>query len=320
MAEIKYNKIIVDCYNVIFKAHWIEKESLVKCGSEIVHTEGIIGFFKAVESYISRFGTEDVKIYWLMDNAKTSVIRYRKALSDTYKKNRKQEPEWFYREIDFIELILKYYRNNSELYRLKSLEADDYVMNILSAFVKPEDKVLMISEDSDWCRALAGNVHQYKDQGIYTKEIFLEKKGYMPTYSNICFDKTFYGDKTDNILPALPNLPKVYFMDIISKFSTASEFIYAVKSNKLDYLDKGWQMKVLKEEENILMNWNLVESVKIEDETLRKFAYNCSYKQEKLKIIYASLGLIGKFDERIKPKDTGNDIFDMLSGENLARQ
>src|SRR5574344_1179272 len=110
-----YNVMIVDCYNLIYKASWLEPENIVQYGNGTFHTEGIIGFFKAINSYIERFCTSDVKIYWLLDNAKTSVTRYRKALSDTYKKNRKEQPEWFYREIDIIELILKYYRDNAEL-------------------------------------------------------------------------------------------------------------------------------------------------------------------------------------------------------------
>lgn len=315
----KYNILIVDCYNLIFKANWIENEALVRCGNETVHTEGIIGFFRLMESYISRFGTEDVKIYWLMDNAKTTVTKYRKSLSDTYKKNRKQEPDWFYREIDFIELILKNYRNNSELYRLKFLEADDYVSNIIETFIKPTDRVLLISEDSDWCRALSDNVHQFKDHGIYTKEVFLERKGYEATYSNICFDKTFYGDATDNIVATLPNLPKIFFLEIINRYRSASEFIYAVKNDRLPFLDKSWKMKILKEESNIMLNWNLVESADIDEKSLTAYAYHCAFKEQKLRIIYASLGLVGKIDSRIKPPEPKDDIFSMLNGEQLSR-
>ena len=317
---MKYNVFVVDCYNLIYKANWVEKENVIKCGAEYVHTEGIVGFFKMMESYIAKYGTEDVRIYWLMDNAKTTVTRYRKVLSDTYKKNRKQEPDWFYREIDFVELILKYYRNNSELYRLKFLEADDYVSNIISTFTKPTDNILLISEDSDWCRSLADNVHQYKDHGIYTKELFFEKKGYEATYTNICFDKVFYGDMTDNIMPALENLPRCYFLDIIQRFSSANEFIKAVKQGELSYLDKGWQTKILKEEENILLNWNLVESAEIDEKSLKAYAFPCEYKEQKLKIIYASLGVLGKFDSRIKQKESTDDIFSMLDGERLSRQ
>lgn len=316
---MRYNVLIFDCYNIFYKANWVETESLVKCGKETLHTEGILGFFKAVESYIRQFGTSDAKIYWLMDNATTSVNRYRKDLSEVYKQNRKQQPDWFYRELDFIELILKNYKDNTELYRLKYLEADDYVSNIISTLTSPTDNILLISEDSDWCRSLADNVHQYKDHSIYTKEVFFERKGYEATYSNICFDKTFYGDKTDNILPALPNFPKVYFLDVISKFQSATEFIYAVKQKELSYLDKGWELKILKEEDNILMNWNLVKSVEINEQTLKAYSYKCQYKPEKLRILYSSLGLLNKIDNRIKPKEPDNDIFSMLEGEDLSR-
>lgn len=317
---MKYNVLIFDCYNIFYKANWIEEERLVRCDNRTVHTEGILGFFKAVGHYIKEFGTEDAKVFWLMDNATTSVSRFRKDLSEDYKATRKEQPEWFYRELDFVELILKYYRNNSELYRLKFLEADDYVSNIISLYVKPTDNVLMISEDSDWCRNLSDNVHQYKDHRIYTKKVFFEQRGFEATYSNICFDKTFYGDKTDNILPSLPNLPKAFFLEVISEFKTANDFIQAVKSNPPAYLDKGWQLKILKEQNKILLNWNLVESADIGEKALDIYGYKCCYKPEKLKIIYASLGLLDKIDERVKTKnDSGGDVFSMLEGENLSR-
>lgn len=314
---MKYNVLIFDCYNIFFKAQWIKTKNAVGIG--VTHTEGIIGFFQLVEYYIKEFGTEDVKIYWLMDNAKSSISKYRKDLSETYKKNRKQEPDWFYRELDFIELILKYYRDNSELYRLKFLEADDYVSNIISTFTKPSDNILLISEDSDWCRSLADNVHQYKDHAIYTKQSFFEKMGYEATYSNICFDKTFYGDKTDNVMPALPNLPRAFFLNILSEFKTPAEFILAVKKQKVPYLDKGWQTKILKEEDNILLNWNLVESAKINEKALETYKVKCFFKPEKLRIIYTSLGILGKIDNRIKHIDSTSDIFSMLEGQSLSR-
>lgn len=316
---MSYDILIFDCYNLFYKAQWIGDDSIINLDKEEIHIGGIIQFFKLANSLIERFGTKDVKVYWLMDNAKTSVLKYRKELSPEYKKSRKIQPDWFYRELDIIELILKYYRDNSELYRLKFLEADDYVQNIIKYCVKDNEKVLLISEDSDWSRNLAENVHQYKNKQVLTKGLFIELNGYEPTYSSICFYKTFYGDVTDDILPTLANLPKVYFLDIISKYKTANEFIFAVKNNILDYLDKGWILKIEKEESNILLNWNLVEGVDISELQLSSYAVKCFFKINKLKIIYASLGLIGKFDERVKVEVKENSIFDMLDGEDLRR-
>lgn len=313
----KYDVLIFDVYNIFYKADYLGKNelSIVKNGNDSVHTEGIIKFFQLINSYIEKYGTKDSQCIFLMDNAKSSIQKYRKALSEKYKKTRTPMPEYFYNELNFIELIIKYYRNNSTLYRCVGLEADDYVNNVVRNL--KDKKILMFSEDMDWCRNISDNIHQYKDKGIYTKEIFLEKYGFEATYSNICFYKTFYGDKSDNILPTIPTLPKVYFLDIISKFTNVSQMILNLSS--LDYLDGGWKLKFQKEEDNLRLNWNLVESVDISDNELLQYKYDCEFKPNKLKIIYMMLNIMDKFDNRIKSEVKQKSIFDMLEGEDLER-
>lgn len=317
-----YNYIIFDCYNIFYKASYLaekEGQTTIKDIStkELIHTEGIVKFFQMINSYIIRFGTNDVKCIFLMDNAKTSLTRYRKALSEEYKKKRQLQPQWFYRELDLIQLILTNYIDNGELYRIQFLEADDYCSPLIRDKVTENDKVLMISDDMDWCRNLSDNVHQYKNKEIWTKEVFFEKMNFEASYSNICFYKTFYGDDSDNIIGALSNLPKQFFKDIISKFDNPNDFLAHVSS--LDYLDLGWRMKIEKEENNILLNWNLVENADISSTQLSSYSQKCQFRKNKLSIIYASLNIVGKFDDRIKLESNEGDIFSMLNGEELKR-
>ena len=118
---MKFDYLIFDCYNLYHKAVWIEGEKVIDYNGQKFHTEGITGFLKAAESYIKTWGTEDVKIFWLLDNAKTSMQRHRKSLSEDYKRTRADQPDWFYRGIDILEYILKVYRDSSFLYRMKFL-------------------------------------------------------------------------------------------------------------------------------------------------------------------------------------------------------
>lgn len=317
----KYNILIFDTYNLIFKASFIENERTVELEKTKYHVEGIIGFLKAVESYIKKFATDDVIIYWLMDNAKSSIQKYRKSLSEDYKKTRVEQPDWFYKQIDLLELILKNYRDNSFLYRVKFIEADDYTSNIIRDYVKKEDRVLLISEDSDWSRSLADNVHQYCEGEILTKELFYKKNGYEATYSNICFHKVFYGDKTDNILPTLPTLPSILFLQIIKDFNNIHTFILRAKEKNIKYLDSGWVEKIKQQEENLLLNWNLVEAIDLSSIDLKSYQTKCTFNKIKLQVLYESLSIINLVDNRIKTEKKQNDILsDLLGGIEVKRK
>jgi len=318
---MKYNTLIVDVYNLFYKATWVEEESIVKYKNEIFHTEGIIGFINLMKGYISKYGTEDVKIYWLFDNAKTAVTKYRKSISEDYKKSRIPQPEWFYKQLDMLELILKLYRNDSYLFRVKFLEADDYVSNIVKLYLSDKDTVLLISEDSDWSRALSDTVHQYMKHKVYTKKEFIEEYGFEPSYTNICFYKSIYGDSTDNIAPGLKELPKQFFLDIIQNFDTMHEFILATKNKRISYFDLGWIARVAKEESLLLTNWNLVESVNINISELDFYKVQCKYQPNKLQLIYSSLNLLGKIDDRFSMTQNDDNLLDeLLKGRSINRK
>lgn len=323
MSEEKYNIFILDIYNLFYKTSWVETETVVKYDEDTFHVEGIRGFLKLLESYIKKFGVgEDTQIYYCFDNSKSSVQKYRKSLSEDYKKTRTEQPEWFYRALDLLELILKSYRNNSYLFRIKFLEADDYCSNIIKTYVKPTDKVLIFSEDADWFRSLQDNVHQYSKSQIYTKEKFKAEYGFEPEYSSICFYKTFYGDVSDNIKPGLRELPKLYFYDIIQNCKTIQNFLYMVKSGQLSYLDKGWIARITRDEENLILNWNLVTSVELTEIQLESYKINCKFDKNKLQVIYESLQLLGQVDtKRFPQQSNSNAMFDeMLQGISLPRK
>jgi len=321
MSE-KYDYLIVDCYNLMHISTWNKQERTVEGNDGVHHSEGIIDFLSRMETIVKQHLTEDGKIYWLMDNAKTSIQRYRKSLSEDYKKTRVEQPAWFYRSLNDLELILKSYREDSFLFRLKFLEADDYVPSIISNVVRKDQKALLVSTDMDWCRSLADNVDVYKNHGVYRKEDFFREFGFEATYSNICFFKTFYGDDTDNILPALEEFPKLFFLETIKEFSMANSFINHALDGKILYLDSGWMARIERDRDALLLNWNLVTAPEINLQELEQYQVICHFEEKKLRISYDTLNILGIVDKRVKtPKKSNGDIMnDLLGGETINRK
>ncbi len=133
-----------------------------------------------------------------------------------------------------------------------------------------------------------------------------------------------YGDTTDGVKATIPTLPNIYFLEIIKNYDNIAKFIGDIKkkTDNLKFLDDGWKNKILKEEETLLLNWNLVESAEISDTNLKSHCYKCEYKKSKLEIIYSSLHLLGKVDtERFqRKKEKEIDLFELFSnGEDMGR-
>lgn len=320
-----YNVLLFDVYNVFYRAFW-KHDTLTKIDDKMIPLDGICNFFELVNSYIEKYGTQNCEIYWLMDNAKSSLLKNRKMLDENYKKNRKEQPEYFYTALNIIELILKFYRDNSYVLRKQNIEGDDFVLPIIDNYIKEHDHVLLFSTDLDWSRALLNDkehdiiVNQYtRASEILTTKSFEDKFGFKPTVTNICFWKCFYGDKSDNILPALDNYPKTYFLDAIRKFQHIDTFIKGALEGKLPYLDTAWRIKIKQLQERLRLNWNLISSMDISVTDLEQWKINCTFKANKLLIIYSTLNILGRFDNRVKVEEKHASIWQMLEGEDLNR-
>ena len=325
MGDILYNVLIFDVYNQYYRIY-NRNDSLSEVGDVKTPIEAIVNFFSLVNSYIEKFGTKDCKIFWLFDNATSNMMKCRKNLDKDYKKTRKLESEEFYRGLNLIELILKFYRDNSYTFRKSGIEGDDFVQPILDNYVDKHDKVLMFSTDMDWTRELLQDdkndiiVNQYiKNNEILTVNSFEKKYGFKPTTTNVIFYKVFNGDSSDSILPTLSNYPKQYFLDCIKRYSHVSRFIDDAISGKLSYLDTAWRIKIKQNAERMMLNWELISSIDLDGRELENLKVECFYKPNKLLIIYNTLNVVGRFDKRVKNKKEGSDMLNMLDGENLDR-
>ena len=320
-----YNVLIFDVYNVWHRVFW-GNDNLTKINNKPIPLEAICKFFELINGYIEKYGTSDCKIYWLFDNAKTTVLKNRKMLDKDYKKNRKVMPDYFYDGLNIVELILKFYRDNTVVYRKQNVEADDFVLPIIDNYIKEHDKVILFSTDLDWSRGLLDDkendikVVQYiKGNEILTTKTFEEKFGFKPTVTNVTFWKTFYGDDSDSILPTLANYPKQYFLNVLKKYNHINNFIIDALDGKLSYLDTAWRIKIKQMQDRMRLNWNLISSAEISVNDLEEWKIECSFKKNKLYILYTSLNIIGRFDDRIKFENKESDIWQMLEGETLNR-
>lgn len=325
MNDFLANVLIFDVYNVWYRVVW-KNDDLDKVNDKPIPINAICKFFELTDGYINKFGTKNCRVYYLFDNAKTSVLKNRKELDEEYKKNRKIQPDYFYDGLNMVELILKFYRNNSVIYRKQGVEADDFVLPLIDEYVIEHDKVMMFSTDIDWCRALLDDekrdikVVQYTRRNeILTVKSFEDKYGFKPTVTNVMFWKTFYGDDSDNILPTLNNYPKLYFLDAISKYGNVNHFINDALNGTISYLDEGWKIKIKHSSERMMVNWNLLSSFDLSKNELDTWKMECSFKPNKLLIIYNTLNVVGKFDKRIKNEDKNSDLMSMLDGETLER-
>jgi 5'-3' exonuclease len=314
----KFNVIIFDIYNLYYKAVWIEQERVIYYKDNKIHTEGIIGTINLIEKYIKRFATPEYKLYFLFDNAKTTVEKYRKELSEAYKKKRQVQPDWFYAGLDYLEHTLKNYMDNAYIYRIKHLEADDYVENIINIDCSSADKVLLISEDMDWSKSLKANVFQFMKKKIYGLAEFEEEFGFPASYKNICFYKTFYGDDSDNIAPGLREFPKMFFLNIIENSESLYDFFIKAKNGVFQYLDKGWIERIRRDQDLLVTNWKLVESVNLKEAQLKEYRIKCKFNKDKLTLLYEALSLPDSFDKRVERVYNVQDKFFedfMFSGE-----
>lgn len=327
MNDFLANNLIFDVYNIWYRVMWKNEGNLVKVDNKMLPVKGICNFFELTDSYIKKFGAENCKVYYLFDNAKTTLLKNRKELDEEYKKNRKIQPDYFYDGLNMVELILKFYRDNSVIYRKQGVEADDFVLPLIDTYISEHDKVILFSTDIDWCRALLDDnerdieIMQYtRNNEILTVKTFEEKYGFKPTVTNVIFWKTFYGDESDNILPTISNFPKVYFLDVISHYNNLNMFLTDVFNGNISYLDKGWEIKIKQCEERMIMNWNLLSSIDLSTSELETWKIECFYKPNKLSIIYNTLGVMGTFDKRIKNDMKETDLWSMIDGEMLDRK
>ncbi len=132
-----------------------------------------------------------------------------------------------------MDLIRYYYCTNESKYhtaRIPNLEADDLVKPCLDKIDSSKNKILLVTNDSDWTKYLSDTVwylpETYEDpQGV---DHFYDRYGFYPTEDKVTLYKIIFGDSTDNVHSVFPEFVKDMKEYIINTYDSALDFLVSV--------------------------------------------------------------------------------------------
>jgi len=242
-----YNAILIDVMNLCYRLYDKDSESSIKkIDNKYVYKNLLKDFITKVDSLEKVYALKDTQIYLLFDNPMSrdkihDSFRYvnRNEVYNPYKANRiKDKKKEFFNTLNIIKY---YYILNSKRYhtiKVQNLEADDFVKIILEQKTDKDDRVLLVTNDVDWCRYISDNVYYYPD---FSKEpanapYFERKYNYKPTEFNLVLNKTLFGDKSDNIPSVCSSSDKHFeeFKMLISELKSIEEFWKAFHKGLFD--------------------------------------------------------------------------------------
>lgn len=311
-------QIAIDANNLYWRSVYSCAKKAEQVGNVFIYTHVILDFIKRVNEIISQFGYIDSTIYFLFDNPK-SKITTRTMIDEHYKSHRCSDaiPKEFWDTLALLEMILMCYSNQFVIVRLTHCEADDLVLPLVREKVNEKNKMLLISVDMDWSRALSlsENVHWFNYTKLFWhKNIFKEHYGFYPIKNNVKFFKTFKGDASDDIKPSLPNIPTSLILHIMDTYADINDFISSF--NRDENIPEQWKIKILENRSQILSNYALVEFISIE-QNINEFTFPCKENIGELRYWYELLDL--PLEYRMKNKEDKKSFFKKKEFKRLKR-
>lgn len=230
---MQFDTIIVDTNNLCYKL--LSDRHTKYVNSKKVYSELFRSVIEAVTQIKSTFGKLNCSTIMLFDNADSRQDLQdsfynvsRKSIYPEYKVHRKKDNASLYQTIDLIKYYYLVSDNNHYCIQVPNLEADDLVKPILKSYVKPNEKVLLISNDSDWTRYLSDDVQMLDSLASQpsTKEDYAIKLGFPITEMNVVLFKSLFGDSADNIPQIIRKTEKnlELFHDLVTRKSYKTEF------------------------------------------------------------------------------------------------
>lgn len=313
---MKYKNLVFDVHNLYYRALWKNEDRNIQIEGRNIRTGGILKSLKMIEYRIEHYLEASGRCFFLFDNP-TSRDSLRKQINFEYKSNRDKMPSEFYRGLNYLEAVLKKWKDNCYVIREYKTEADDFVDPIVQEY--GEESILVISTDMDWARNITDNCHWLDRGTIYDKGVFEKKYGFIPSRQSVCMYKVFYGDKVDNISPVLPQMPSLHFKRIIEDCYDIYDFIKKAIEGELSYLDDGWAMRIAKDRKKLTVAWKLVDFIGLTQADLERHCIECKFQPEKLKVIYSTLGFtFSEIDSRLYSEKAVLDSF--FDGDKMKRR
>jgi hypothetical protein len=236
-----YNSIIVDLFNLYFRAESFKNNS--------INTKKLNDAIDFVENtLVTQLDREDpnAKIYFLIDPLPISLVglnktfknieiniqssNFRKEVNSSYKLNRDKNPE----TIKNIMLLKNYFEKRDPKFCLvydNKLEADDFVEPLIKYIrnQNKDSKILLVTSDSDWSRYIEDQVVvSTGTKEILDKNKFKATYGFYPTIASITLMKAFFGDVSDGISGALIDIPRKYKAFSLSCNEKVESWIYNI--------------------------------------------------------------------------------------------
>lgn len=304
-----YKSIIIDTNLLYYRNFATNKKLTHTVSGQPMYTGGIYGSIKSIMALRRKYLSPNGEMVFLFDNH-ASKSNLRKQIDETYKCNRIEKSKKFYKGIDYLEKILMYMYDNCKIVRISYMEADDLLPAVINCY-KPTDKILLVSNDEDWCRSLTSNIHILKNKEIVTQYSYEEKNGFFPTKENIILYKTFKGDTSDNIPNPIPRFPKDKLIQIMdSKIEDIWDFLQRFDKGEYKEIiieDSVWYKRLKNTEirKRLILNWRLVDYMGYDEADLHEGTFNCKFKKHTLRTLYLALGFnIEKLDYRLNVKMT----------------
>jgi hypothetical protein len=269
-----FDYLIIDSvlmgYLVLNTSDTPDLKDTVKVGNKKVYKGFIKSFIETVDHLKTKHLKENGEVIFLFDNYESreqikQLLRplkesdSRKKINPSYKAQRRAQKMDFYSS---LEIIRYYYMVNDKTHhtaRIPNLEADDLVKPCIEYLQKktPHCKILLVTNDSDWCRYLLPEEIQWLPE-LYGEPIgvfqFIKKFGFPPTEDSIILNKIIYGDEADNIKAVFPELKgdtrkfimKNFFsitdlMFDVGKFPETKEYISLIKERETE-IRSAYQM------------------------------------------------------------------------------
>jgi 5'-3' exonuclease len=303
---LKFNNIIIDLNNIF----WRSVISIVKKLSED-HDENTF-YSLTIQDTLERimqlkktYGHNDTILYIAHDNP-FSRINERELIDSTYKHARKNKnvPPVFYKSLEKLIEILKFYDNSLYLISHAKCEADDLVLTVLKHV---KGTTLMVSADMDWARGISDDgISWFNFSKIYDVDIFTKEYGFNPSGNGVKIYKAIHGDKSDCIENAVPHIPQKLLAHIVENYDSIYDLLNRVFRD--DDIPKHWKLKIQEAQIQLKINYQLVDFLPL-DLSFGDISYKCEFNVEKLRSWFRMLDM--QFENRfIDPKKDANSFLE----------
>jgi len=283
----KYNKILIDGNNLFCRNWFVFKDKLVKLENGQTLLSGPIkGSLTSIRKLEREFGSKDCRMYILWDNA-TSKSDLRKQIDPEYKLTREKKRPIFYRSLNYLQLLLLYYKSNYSIIFRHTFEADDLVKPLISKF-SMNDKILLCSEDLDWSRLIASNVTWFANKKLFNRYHFQQKYKFFPDGNNVTIFKAIRGDKSDNIPIGILKIQTDTIIKLLNDFDDIYDLLDGYQN--VDYLTPIWKAKIKENESRLRLNYQLADFLNITSEDIDQYIFKSEYSPRILFLLLTTLG------------------------------